>query len=790
MDKDIQRGLNDRIYERRKAAALELEAQIRNCVANKDFDKISAIIDELCRDFAYAVHLPNARNGGLIGLAAAAIALGQNEVSPYLDDIVQPVLACFGDQESRVRYYACESMYNIAKVAKGEILVYFNEIFDALCRLTADTDASVKNGADLLDRLIKDIAAEKAATYVSVMHRPPSPLQQPSTDDPSKPVELPLHETTYPTAFSLKRFMPLLTERMYVINPFTRMFLVSWITLLDSIPELELISYLPEFLGGLLNFLSDPNSDVRNATQFAIEEFLSEIERISRVKRSLNDQDLARIEFADEEDPFGPPTSEIAVVNDDEDDVSTVFTNAEGNKLKDGVIVVGQDIQIDYSRIIDILISNLDSSVEDIQLTVLHWLNSFFTMVPEEIVHCVPRFLSLLLPTLSSDIELLRDTAKQVNLNLLDLCTGTSQTSKKLLDILDFPAVVNSLTLTFLNEKEATRIAALDWLIELHKASPQSLITSNETTIPALLKTLSDPSDHVVTRDLILLAEVSRTSTDEHFIEFLKHIISLFSSDRKLVENRGSLIIRQLCVNLDPERVLKSMASLLETTEDLSFAYVMIQNLNIYLATLPEFHDLRVKLRTVGSGTADEQAVSLFVTLFRSWSHNAVAALTLCLLAQAYQPAYELLLSFVDLEVTVSLLIQVDKLVQMLESPIFSRLRLQLLEPENNPYLYKCLYGLLMLLPQSSAFATLRNRLNSVAVLANFRTSADAADSKQLASGGLLGTGDNTIPWSHLLENFRKVQKEHEERRRSLAAANGYSHTAEFESAQHEEKKP
>ena len=34
-----------------------------------------------------------------------------------------------------MRYYACEAMYNIAKVAKGEILIYFNDIFDALCKV-------------------------------------------------------------------------------------------------------------------------------------------------------------------------------------------------------------------------------------------------------------------------------------------------------------------------------------------------------------------------------------------------------------------------------------------------------------------------------------------------------------------------------------------------------------------------------------------------------------------------------------------------------------------------------
>lgn len=92
-------------------------------------------MDQLCNEYAYAVHQPHARNGGLIGLAAAAIALG-SELPRYLEVIVPPVLACFTDQDARVRYYACEAMYNIAKVAKGEILKYFNHIFDALCKVS------------------------------------------------------------------------------------------------------------------------------------------------------------------------------------------------------------------------------------------------------------------------------------------------------------------------------------------------------------------------------------------------------------------------------------------------------------------------------------------------------------------------------------------------------------------------------------------------------------------------------------------------------------------------------
>lgn len=40
-------------------------------------------------------------------------------------------------------------------MARGDILTYFNQIFVGLCKLFADVDVDVKNGSNLLDRLIK-----------------------------------------------------------------------------------------------------------------------------------------------------------------------------------------------------------------------------------------------------------------------------------------------------------------------------------------------------------------------------------------------------------------------------------------------------------------------------------------------------------------------------------------------------------------------------------------------------------------------------------------------------------
>ena len=111
----------------------------------------------LITDFATSTQ-PNYRKGGLHGLAAIASAQtlvaqtgGTGQVQPIsggaggtdwwhrleqvFKKLVPPVLVCFSDPDSRVRYYACESLYNIAKVARVHIMPYFADIFSAMCQL-------------------------------------------------------------------------------------------------------------------------------------------------------------------------------------------------------------------------------------------------------------------------------------------------------------------------------------------------------------------------------------------------------------------------------------------------------------------------------------------------------------------------------------------------------------------------------------------------------------------------------------------------------------------------------
>eukprot|EP00392_Amoebophrya_sp_AT5.2_P001554 g1556.t1 len=285
----VTKALANTSYEKRKQAALELEKLVRELGG----EKIKQILLFL-REYVESP-TPNIRKGGLIGLAAVAIgldthsflnkdpAVGQSQlaaaggvggrgdssgstyhflayhlVSPYgsieiegarslfwdeyIEYLVPPVLSVFEDEHPRVRYYACEALYNIIKVARP--MRFFNEIFDAAGRHIADPDKDVKAGAVYLDKVLKDIVTET-----------------------------PVAKGGFST-FQLPNFMPLLAERIHSRNPFLRSFLLGWVQLLQTIPDLDLYLHLPALLPGLFSMLGETVKDIRVKADVCLTNFL------------------------------------------------------------------------------------------------------------------------------------------------------------------------------------------------------------------------------------------------------------------------------------------------------------------------------------------------------------------------------------------------------------------------------------------------------------------------------------------------------------------------------------
>ena len=91
---------------------------------------------------------------------------------------------------------------------------------------------------------------------------------------------------------------------------------------------------------------------------------------------------------------------------------------------------------------------------------------------------------------------------------------------------------------------------------------------------------------------------------------FMNNLLELFSTDRGLLDSRGSLIIRQLCLNLNTERIYRTFAEILEKEEDLEFASVMVQKLNMILITSPELADFRRRLKSLETRVSIEHVSS------------------------------------------------------------------------------------------------------------------------------------------------------------------------------------
>ena len=765
MDASTLRALQDKVYDKRKHAAFLIEAQIKDHVIKRDYGIIDEIVNQLS-GLAFNNN-PSWRWGGVMGLAACSIALGP-EIASYLLAIVPPIISCFSDPDSKVRYFSCEGMYNVVKVAKGEILVYFNDLFDSLSKLAADPDPAVKNGAELLDRLIKDIVTEQAATYISVvsprqlqvMRQQNTPSRQQNTpsrqqNTPSRQQNTPSRQQNTPStsssettmeesssyppvvrAFSLKAFIPLLRERIHTHNPFTRQYLVSWLQLLNSIPEINLVSYLPDFLDGLITYLADSGNEIQLAVQNLLGDMMVEIDAVVHAKeykeqerfqkkelrrqRRLfekqmagNDRDLrplprpAQPQFYPNEEsnhengdpeagsPFnhkpsaGTDNTAVAIASAVEkkdemiNEIGLESLTLEGDhpndpeeedssseSSDDDTYIHGQGVDLNLASIVQILIRwmCINEITEEIQALCLKWLSEIIQIDQSVIIPFTPRMIPIILGCLSHERNYIKDIAIGANYNLFHaiqqlptppppslppvpppppppvnvpdndkrkhdprLSSHVSHSVDKFRnrimrpergnppstptpstwtirprrgtrpngiaeevvkptpdhevqaetppkeeippDPLDYALTVNALTLQFLNEYEETRLAALKWLMMLHNKVPNKILTLEDGTFPALLKTLSDDSEAVIRYDLELLSQISLRSlmnTEEegyYFRHFMWNLLSLFGTDRNLLESRGNLIVRILCKNLNAERIYKSFAEYLEADE-------------------------------------------------------------------------------------------------------------------------------------------------------------------------------------------------------------------------------
>ncbi|KAL4131937.1 hypothetical protein QTP88_009166 [Uroleucon formosanum] len=657
------RALNDKMYDKRKAAALEIEKMVKEFAAVNNSMQIRRLLKVLGQDFSMSKNA-NTKKGGLIGLAAMAVGLGKDSVN-YIDDLIIPILVNLNDADLKVRYYASESLYNVSKVARSAVLKHFPDIFKSLSKLATDPDQNVKNASELLDRLMKDIVTDNS------------------------------------NIFDLVGFIPLLRERIYTENTFAKQFIISWITVLDDVPSIDLVIYLPEILDGLFKMLSDPTFEIKKMCDAVLKKFLDDLRH-----------------------------------------------NPE---------------KVNYTDMINTIVIYSYSTDEFVQYTSMCWIKEFIDMYGSNILPFASNILKASMASNSNqDIESqirIKQTAKLVNSTLMELINGVEDKTDVIEKDeegknLDLQSVITVLIKELGGSTIETKITVLKWIYHLFIHLPNRILMYMESIFPLLLTTLSYPNEEVVQNDLKVIAKIispsaTQTNNKQYFDQFILSLLKQFSCDRTLLKDRGQFIIRQICGLLNSNDIYQTLSTFLLEETNMKFASVMIGTLNTILLTSPELYDLRTQLRDVEK----QENREIFLCLFRTWCHNPVAAVALCLLTQNYFLVCKLLQTFASMDVTIDLLIEVDKLIQLLESPIFIYLRMELLEEPVNQYLIKALYGLLMIMPQSDAFHLLRHRLKCVP---HSRMGSEMPASENLETDfkGMFDT-------STMLNHFTTLQEKH-----------------------------
>ncbi|XP_064551155.1 protein VAC14 homolog [Drosophila montana] len=625
LSESCAKALGDKMYDKRKVASHEIEKMVIEFNDKNNATQIRKLIEVLSNDYATSRDA-NRRKGALIGLAATGLGLGKDS-DKYVNELVTPIMNCLSDPDLRVRYFACESLYNVVKVARAAIIPFFPELFAALSRLVTDSDQMVKDGSELLDRLLKDIVTESYET------------------------------------FNLEAFIPLLRERMYVNNAFARQYVISWISILNAVPDINMVKYLTDILDGLFVMLEDNTPETQRMCENTISQFLKSIR---------NDSSSVRME----------------------DTINTLITHAQ----------------------------SLNELIKSIAIT---WIREFVQIFGPNVLPYASGIFTAILPCLECNVESkrsIKECAVSVNNSMMQLVSSKELKTQNVAKI-DLRSIMEVLSQYLTHNSTHTKIAVLKWIHHLFTNFPNEMSLHANNLNNNLLATLSDNSDEVVLQSLCVLAEIINSQDTKdlddfnkpHYRKFLLSLLNLFSEEKVILETRASLIIRQLCVLLNAEYIYRTFAEIIaEEVPNLKFASTVVRLLNNILLTSTELFELRTSLRDI----SNEKSADLFQCLYKSWAHCPVSTLSLCLIAQCYQHVSELVILFADVEITLELLVELDKLVQLIESPIFAALRLTLVSKSNNcadaQYLAHALFGILMLLPQTLAFDTLRNRLQCV----------------------------------------------------------------------------
>ncbi|KAM0952790.1 putative vacuole morphology and inheritance protein [Dioscorea sansibarensis] len=125
-----------------------------------DREKILALIEYLSKELMHPSQPKYRKQGGLSGFVILTKALGKASASQLLQEILPPVLDTLHDSNISVRRFASDTIYEIARVVKRGIIVFFDRIVFVFSLLHQDSGTVPFDTDDILTKIVKFAATE------------------------------------------------------------------------------------------------------------------------------------------------------------------------------------------------------------------------------------------------------------------------------------------------------------------------------------------------------------------------------------------------------------------------------------------------------------------------------------------------------------------------------------------------------------------------------------------------------------------------------------------------------
>ncbi|KAG5509482.1 hypothetical protein JKF63_06793 [Porcisia hertigi] len=268
---------------------------------------------------------------------------------------------------------------------------------------------------------------------------------------------------------------------------------------------------------------------------------------------------------------------------------------------------------------------------------------------------------------------------------------------------------------------EETLMGSLEWLLVLHHVTPATSEKLLGSVLGKITVLLDVAPESVAFRATEIASVLTSSSHFSEVVQLILHRLLHHKNDGLLLRRFPDVVRRlhTLRSGLEGgdfrEGVLVHFAHALSEITDLRFVSKMVLSLQSMIATFPELDDFRTLLRC---GLTNSATKDIFSALQHCWRYNAVALLSLGLLCRHFVFTRRICEHLAEGEMSVATYVQLNHLVQQLESSTFTFLRASLLHPTACPALVQTLYLLLLLLPQSSPhYEMLARRLQPVTVL-------------------------------------------------------------------------